>query len=132
MHQLTQEHFEHWLAEYGRHSAENDARASAELFSEDARYYENPFEEPLVGKQAIRQYWEAGAANLDEKRSTYEILVVSGNQGVARWRSSFRSVKTGKRFELDCLFVAEFDEAGKCRAFREWWHIRERDQGLRI
>ena len=125
---ITIEYFSQWLEMYSRHSAENNAKASAELFAQDARYYENPFDEPLVGREAIYQYWKKGAENLEDKTSAFEILALSGNLGVARWRSFFRAIKTSKRFELDCIFAVEFDGAGKCINFREWWHSREQKE----
>lgn len=122
---LTLERFTAWMTEYGRASAENDPQTSANLFAPDARYYESPFDEPMVGRQAIYEYWNRGAQNLKDKESTFEILAVDGDTGIARWRSSFTVIESGKRLALDCLFVAEFDEEGLCRTFREWWHIRD-------
>jgi ketosteroid isomerase-like protein len=122
---LTLERFTAWMTAYGRASAENDPRASANLFAPDARYYENPFDEPMVGREAIYAYWNKGAQNLKDKESSFEILAVSGDTGIARWQSSFTVIESGKRLALDCLFVVEFDEEGLCRTFREWWHIRD-------
>lgn len=124
MNALTLERFTTWLTEYGRASAVNDPRASADLFAPDARYYENPFDEPMVGREAIYEYWNKGAQNLKDKESTFEILAVKGGTVIARWRSSFTVIESGKRLALDCLFVAEFDDGGLCRTFREWWHYK--------
>ena len=122
---LTLERFTAWMAAYGRASAENDPQASANLFAENARYYENPFEEPIVGREAIYEYWNKGAQNLKDKEAFFEILAINGNTGIARWQSGFTVVESGKRLALDCLFVVEFDDEGLCQSFREWWHIRE-------
>ncbi|HSG86489.1 MAG TPA: nuclear transport factor 2 family protein [Candidatus Limnocylindrales bacterium] len=122
MTRLTIEAFEAWLDAYGRASAEDDPDASAALFSADARYHESPFDPPIVGRQAIRRYWEGGARRLADKRSTHEILAVGDDVGIARWRASFTVVRTGERVALDCLFVARFGEDGTCVEFREWWH----------
>ena len=58
---LTLDAFTQWMEAYGRASREDDAVASAALFAEDARYYETPFAEPVLGRQAIYQYWLKGA-----------------------------------------------------------------------
>ena len=50
---ITFDSFGEWLDAYGRASKENDSRASAELFAPNAKYYETPFAEPMVGKDAI-------------------------------------------------------------------------------
>lgn len=122
---LTPDEFDRWLATYGKASKENDPRTSASLFSEDARYFETPFSDPITGREAIYQYWKRGAETLTDKSSRYEILAVRGNLGIARWQSRFTSRKSGKRHDLDCLFLVEFDEDGNCSLFREWWHIQE-------
>lgn len=110
---LTSEAFNQWVNAYGRASMENDAKASAELFSPGAKYYETPFDEPLVGRKAIYQYWLSAAKALKDKRPTYEIISVRNNIGTARWRSEFTVTESGRRFALDCLFLVEFDEHGK-------------------
>lgn len=121
---LTAATFDRWLAAYGQASADDDPLASASLFSPDARYYESPFDEPLTGRRAIYDYWAAGGQNLTDKSSTHEILAVSANLGIARWRSRFVVRATGAALALDCIFLAEFDDDGLCCCFREWWHSR--------
>jgi hypothetical protein len=122
---LTREHFQQWMETYGRASAENDPQASANLFAQDACYYETPFDAPMVGRAAIYEYWNKGAQTLKDKISCHEILAVKENLGIARWQSRFTVIESGKRLVLDCLFVVEFNEEGLCQTFREWWHIRE-------
>jgi hypothetical protein len=119
---ITLEEFQAWLATYGRASIENDPRASANLFSEDAEYYETPFTAPMVGREAIHRYWEQGARNLKDKTAEFQILAVDGNRGLARWQAAFVTIASGDHVALDCLFLVEFDEQQECRLFREWWH----------
>lgn len=114
--------FDEWLAAYSRAAAEDDPDASAALFADDARYFESPFDEPLIGHEAIYRYWAAGARDLTDRQATHEILAVRDNVGIARWRSRFVVRATGEAVTLDCVFLVEFDEAGRCRLFREWWH----------
>ncbi len=126
---LTRRHFQRWMESYCRASAENDPRASANLFAENASYYETPFADPLIGRDAIYEYWARGAQNLKDKESNFEILSVEGTRGIARWKSKFTVIESGKRLALDCLFVVEFKDGGLCQIFREWWHIQERNDG---
>ena len=126
---LTPEHFRQWMQIYGAASQANDARASAKLFTLDAQYFENPFDEPLAGRDAIFEYWNKGAQNLQDKVSAFEILAVQNNCGIARWQSQFTVMASGKRCALDCLFVVEFAPDGLCQIFREWWHMREITNG---
>ena len=122
---LTYKHFTAWMAEYSRASAENDPRASANLFARNAAYYETPFAEPMVGREALYEYWNKGAQTLMDKESTFEIFSVKDDLGIARWQSKFTVITSGKRIALDCLFIVEYDTDGLCQIFREWWHIQE-------
>jgi hypothetical protein len=122
---LSHEHFRRWLTLYGKASEENDPQASADLFAVDAHYYESPFDEPMIGRGAIYDYWNKGAQRLKDKISFHEILALKDNIGIARWQSRFTVIESGKGLALDCLFVVEFNEEGLCQTFREWWHLRE-------
>lgn len=110
---------------YGRASEENNPRASANLFTQDAEYYESPFGEPMIGRDAIYVYWAKGAQTLRGNQCTYKILSLNDNLGIARWQSRFTVIESSKQFSLDCLFVVEFNNEGLCRTFREWWHLQE-------
>ncbi len=127
MKSLSMEHFHSWLEMYGKASKENDPQASVDLFAHNAKYYESPFKEPMIGHGAIFEYWNRGANNLKDKESSYEIFSTKDNLGIAHWRSNFTVVESDERFALDCLFVVEFDEDGRCTIFREWWHLQPID-----
>ena len=125
MKSLTQEVFQAWMESYVKASRENNPQASAESFAGNAKYYETPFDEPMIGRDAIYQYWSQGAQRFKDKESSYEIISMEDNLGIARWQSQFTAINSGKRLRLDCLFLVEFDENGLCSVFREWWHISE-------
>jgi hypothetical protein len=119
---LTLEDFTAWMDRYAQASEAGDARAAATLFAPDAEYRETPFDAPIVGQDAIYRYWAEAAPHFKDVRFAYEILAVTGDRGIALWRSDFVSVKSGSRGSLDGVFLVEFDAAGTCRTFREWWH----------
>lgn len=125
MNSLTREHFRQWMETYGRASTENDPCLSANLFAENAAYYETPFTEPMIGRDAIYKYWHQGVQTLKDKESVFEILSAKDQLGIARWQSKFTVIESGKRLALDCLFVVEFDNDGLCQTFRQWWHIQD-------
>ena len=122
---LTEKNFEIWLKSYSKASTENYPRASVELFARNTKYYETPLDDPMIGRDVIRKYWELGMKSFKDKESAHEILFVKDNLGIAHWQSKFTELKSGKRFALDCLFFVEFDNNDKCKLFREWWHLRE-------
>lgn len=122
---LDEAGFAAWLEAYSQASRADDALASVELFAPTAQYFETPFNAPMCGWAEIYDYWLDGARAFKDKESQHEILAVCGPTGIARWRSAFTRVDNGQRLQLDCLFVATFDEPGVCTVFREWWHLQE-------
>ena len=130
MQALSSNKFEEWLDNYGAAWQEGDARAAIELFSDGAEYYETPFDEPMVGKDAIHKYWSEGAGESQtDIRFAYEVIAVLENGGLAQWHASFVRVPSGNHVEIDGILIAEFDDGGKCLVFREWWHRRESEGG---
>ena len=121
---LTLNSFQEWMDRYGKASENQDANAVAELFTPNAKYYETPFDDPMVGREAIYQYWSEASQDLKDVRFSYEILAVKGNLGIALWQGNFVNLKSGNQVALDGVFLVEFEEPGQCCIFREWWHSR--------
>lgn len=123
---MTKEQFEMWLARYGSCWVHGDSDGIVKLFTEDAKYYETPFDEPMVGASAIRKYWQEGAELAQEDvEFQFDNLVIDGNRCFAHWSASFIRVSSGSRVELDGFLQATFGPYDKCCCFREWWHKRE-------
>jgi ketosteroid isomerase-like protein len=111
-----------WLDAYGRAWEQGDAETAAGLYAEDVKYFETPFSEPATGREAVRGYCLEAAAAQRDVRFSHEAYVMDCDTGIARWHCSFVRVPTGVHVELDGMFVLTFDEEGKCRELREWWH----------
>jgi hypothetical protein len=122
---LDETAFGSWLDAYGRVWEGGDKENVRALYTEDVRYYETPFDEPLQGVEAVYGYAaEAGTAQKDI-RFWHEPLAVIGDTGIARWGASFVRVPSGVKVELDGMFMISFAPDGRCRELREWWHRRE-------
>jgi hypothetical protein len=116
---------EAWLAEYGNAWQDKDSRAFVRLFAPDALYYWTPFEEPKRGRDVLTAAFDAAVARQASIRFSSAVLAVDGRRGIASWRCSFERVGTGRQVQLDGIFQMEFDDAGSCKVFREWWHSDE-------
>ncbi len=128
MQMITTEEFERWLDAYGVAWKTGDSQAAIDLFADKAQYYETPFDDPFVGRDAIRQYWSEGAGESQKDvQFVYGDVVVLKNKGFAKWQASFIRIPSGNQVELDGFLLAEFTETGKCSVFREWWHRREEE-----
>jgi hypothetical protein len=100
-----------------------DPDVAVELFTEDATYRETPFDETMRGHEAIHAYWAEIPDYHKDVSFGSEVLMVDHDRAVAHWWVSLFRVKTGERTKSDGIFVLEFDEDGRCRSLREWWHI---------
>jgi len=123
---MTIDDVRQWLNRYGNAWVAGDPDAVVQLFSADAAYYETPFDEPMIGTEAIRRYWTEGAKNA-QTDVTFEAtpVSVSGNTAFACWRATFRRVPSKAFVELDGVLSGRFDEEMRCAEFREWWHRKE-------
>ncbi len=118
--------FETWLSLYGKYWENGDSKSIRNLFSEGARYYETPFDEPMVGLDTIEQYWSEGAEQAQEDVSfVYSSASISEMVGLSRWQASFIRIPSGVKVELDGYLEAKFNDNGLCLEFREWWHRKE-------
>jgi len=71
-----------------------------------------PFDEPLLGRAAIYEYW-VGVARTEEKiQFDYEILAVTAGHGIARWRASFVRMPPGLETKLDGIVLISLDARG--------------------
>ena len=123
--QLTTAKLDSWLAGYREAWEKRDAERAAQLFTDNARYQEMPFDAPKSGRAGIREYWSGVTADQRDVEFQSQTIAVNGNTGVAHWSAKFKQASTGMTVELDGVFVLEFDpKTGLCSTLREWWHVR--------
>lgn len=125
--ELTMEELTSWLDAYGEAWESRDANSAAAIFSEDSSYRVTPYEEPHVGPEGVRQYWAGVTENQRNVQFEHQPLSINGNTGIAHWSANFDVEPGGTHIELDGIFVLDFDENGKCRRLREWWHLRSQE-----
>ena len=127
--QITHEHVQRWLDAYA-HAWETYSEADVrELFSADAEYRWHPYDDPEKGIDDITFAWvnPGGNASDRDKPGTYAAelvpFAVDGNKAVAvgtctYWTDATRS-KVARIYYNNWLL--EFDDAGKCRSFTEYY-----------
>jgi uncharacterized protein (TIGR02246 family) len=125
---LTELQLRSWLDAYGAAWETRDPDAAADLFADDVEYYETPFGQPARGREGVRAYWAGATGNQRDVSFAHDILAVTGNRGLARWRVEFTRVSSGTTVRLDGVFLLEFGDDGRCRSLREWWHRSEGDE----
>ena len=134
MHPLTHADVQAWLDRYVEAWQSYDAEAIGALFAEDAAYRYQPWGEPTVGRDAIVHDWlnPGGSADGRDKPGTwsarYEPWAVDGRRAVvvgetAYFTDASQAVEE-KRYWNNWLI--EFDDAGRCRSFVEYYMQRKK------
>lgn len=100
-----------WLAK--------DIEAVRALLSDEFRYYENPFEEPLTRWEAVKKEWEAvksqEIAGLD-----VAVLIAKDNEGVAMYTLALNNSAGAMEYSRGSYYV-KLDEQERAVEFRQWW-----------
>jgi ketosteroid isomerase-like protein len=113
------------LERYGRAWESFDGDAWADLFSEDVQYFEDPFEPPLVGRNAVRAYLLEAADNQWQVEVTIERHWVVPPTVLASWHASYVRRRDSARVRLAGFMTLEIGGDGRIAHFREWYHRRE-------
>jgi ketosteroid isomerase-like protein len=112
-----------FLEKYKKAWETRDADLAASLFTRDARYKENPFGEPIIGREAIHDYWAAATAGQQDIHFTVTNSLHTGYILIAEWTCTYRDSASGRPRELAGMFFADF-YGKQVRAFREYWLSR--------
>jgi ketosteroid isomerase-like protein len=125
-----------WLDRYAEAWRTYDAALVGALFAEDVAYRYHPYDEPILGRDAVVASWLSdedappGASTRDAP-GTYEgawaPVAVDGDVVVATGVSSYREVAGGPVTTVfDNCWVMRFDDAGRCTEFTEFYVQRPR------
>jgi hypothetical protein len=114
-----------FLARYQEAWETRNADLAASLFTRDAHYWENPFGAPIVGREAIRVYWEAATHAQEDIHFAVKNFLHHRYTLVAEWTCKYKYRPSGERRELAGILIADF-YGQQVRSFRECWHRRAR------
>jgi ketosteroid isomerase-like protein len=119
-----------WLDRYVAAWLSYDPDDVAALFSEDIAYRYHPYDEPVVGREAVVAAWLAedeqdGSSSRDVPgtfEASYSPVAIDGDTVVATGSSRYRDVPDGPvvRIYENC-FILRFDGNGRCREYTEYY-----------
>jgi ketosteroid isomerase-like protein len=122
-----------WLNRYLSAWLSYDPDEIAALFSDDVTYRYHPYDDGIVGRDAVVASWlgenAAPGASTRDAPGTYEAeyapVAIDGDAVVATGTSRYRETPDGPivRSYKNC-FVMHFDGEGRCRDFTEYY-VRE-------
>jgi ketosteroid isomerase-like protein len=113
---LTPEHVQRWLDDYVAAWRSYDEAAIRALFAEDVRYAYHPYDEPLEGADAVAASWLGDRDEPGSWEAAYAPALVLGDAAITKGETRYTD---GKVFSN--LFELEFDDAGRCTRFVEWF-----------
>jgi hypothetical protein len=115
-----------WLARYVAAWKSYDRDAIGELFAEHAAYRYHPYDEPVLGRDAIVESW-LEEDRLDEPGSfeaDYRAFAVDGDRAVAVGASTYFDENGAVDRVYDNVYLLRFDGEGRCSEFTEWFMKR--------
>lgn len=114
---------EEWLEAYRRAWEEADSDGAAALFTDDAQYRSNIYEEPHRGRDGVRAYWTEVTSVQTDARVLMGTPFVDGPRVTAEFWT--RMAMNDSPVTLAGCLLLEFDEGGLCRRLREYWNLTE-------
>lgn len=115
---VTREAFASWIRLYEQLWRTEGTDRLACLFADEATYRHSPYEPPVSGVTDIAADWERGRDGADEEFTmTSDIVAVDGDTAVARVRVRYGAPQNQEYLDL---WVARFDDTGRCVSFEEW------------
>jgi ketosteroid isomerase-like protein len=112
-----------WLERYRQAWIARDAEAAGQLFTEDAVYREQPFQDAFAGRAAIEDYWSRVTASQTKVELRYGRPVVDGHRMAVEWWANLET--SDGPITLAGEFLLAFADSGKCRELREYWLLTQ-------
>ncbi len=120
---MTQFTVEEWADAY-RVAWENaDSQGAAALFTEDATYRSNIFEEPHRGRSGVVEYWSSVTSAQSDVTVRMGTPITAGDRAVVEFWTRMRI--NGDPVTLAGVLLLDLDPSGLCTALREYWNFTE-------
>jgi uncharacterized protein (TIGR02246 family) len=111
-----------WMQRYVQAWSTDDPEDIGALFTEDARYFTEPYAEPWNGREEIVRKWVEGGDSNVEWAFAYGIVAVDGDVAVIRGLTEYAPEKEGEAAKIyHNLWVIRFADDGRALEFTEWW-----------
>lgn len=108
-----------WVEAYGRAWEQADPAAAADLFTEDATYRSNIFEEAHSGRAGIEAYWRQATATQRDIEVRMGRPIVEGDRVSVEFWTSMEN--EGADITLPGCLLLTFDDEGRCRTLHEYY-----------
>ena len=119
---MTRDDVQRWLDRYIEAWRSYDPDAIGDLFSSDVEYRFLPWQDPVVGRDALVSEWLDNKDEPGSWRAKYTAWASDGDRAVASGSSEyFTPDRTAIDRSFHNIFLIEFDGDGRARRFTELW-----------
>ena len=126
---MDRESVQQWLDRYVAAWRSYDPEGIGDLFAEVASYRYHPWDEPVVGRDAIVANWLEDPDEPDSWTARYEPFAVEGNRAVTTgWTSYYAEDRRTVERTYYNVWQLVFDEDGRCKEFTEAYMEAPKDQ----
>ena len=109
-----------WVEGYRLAWENRDAKAVASLFTPDATYRSNIFEEAHQGRAGLEAYWESVTNSQSDVRVQMGRPFVDGSRVSVEFWTNMKV--DDEDITLPGCLLMDFDDNWLCRGLREYWH----------
>ncbi|HJQ77510.1 MAG TPA: nuclear transport factor 2 family protein [Acidimicrobiia bacterium] len=120
---ITKPEVRDWAERYRRAWVEADPEAAASLFSEDASYRDNIYEQPHTGRAGVTAYWSDVTASQTDVDVRMGTPVVDGDRADIEFWTTM--TVDGAPVTLAGCLLLQFDDTGRCTDLREYWNFAQ-------
>lgn len=113
---LLRETVQRWLDDYIAAWRSYDEAAIRALFAPDVSHAYHPYDEPLVGADAVVASWLGDRDEPGSWQAAYAPALITGNTAITKGETRYAA---GPVFSN--LFELDFDDGGRCTRFVEWY-----------
>jgi hypothetical protein len=113
------------LAAYKDAWERRDPDAALELYADGAEHCDDPFEEPLVGNNAIRELWNARAAGQTNVEFDAERVWTSASWVLSSYHAAYTNRANADRIRRRGFLAFELDDEKHILRARDWPVMRQ-------
>ncbi len=114
-----------WIDGYRIAWEERDPTAAAALFTTDATYQSNIFENPHVGRPGVEEYWQSVTSSQSDVRVRMGTPFGDGLRVAVEFWTNMKV--DGDEVTLPGCLILDFDQKWMCTGLREYWHFQPGD-----
>jgi uncharacterized protein (TIGR02246 family) len=104
-----------WVESYVRAWNSNDPDEIGALFTEDARYFTEPYTAPWAGRQQIVEQWLERRDEPGETTFDWHPVAVTADACFVQGTTTYPDRTFSNLWDI------RLDGDGQCREFTEWW-----------